>query len=138
MAVVLSQLKGFKKQKLKEEQYPTEPEIAAEVLWLMFLRREIEGKAIADLGSGTGILGLGALLLGAKKVFLVEKDKDAMKIAKENHEWLKEQGFETNEAVVRTVSGNGHSGNCFVVGEVKYDITFANFSHIGIYVASAF
>jgi putative methylase len=98
LAVVLSQLKGFKEQKLKEEQYPTEPEIAAEVLWLMFLRQEIEGKAIADLGSGTGILGLGALLLGARKVFLVEKDKDAMKIAKENHEWLKKQGFELGKA----------------------------------------
>ena len=99
LAVVLSKLKGFETPKVREEQYTTEPEIAAELLWLMFLRREIEGKAIADLGSGTGILGLGALLLGAGKVFLVDKDREAMGIARQNHAWLKEQGFEMNEAV---------------------------------------
>jgi len=98
LAIVLSKLKGFEKQKLSEEQYPTEPEIAAEMLWLMFLRREIEGKVIADLGSGTGILGFGALLLGAKKVFLVEKDNDAMDIAKQNHEMLKNEDFDVDMA----------------------------------------
>ncbi|MBD3248612.1 methyltransferase [Candidatus Woesearchaeota archaeon] len=84
LAVVLSSLKSFEKPKVLLEQYPTEADIAAEVLWNAFFRREIEGKTIADLGAGTGVLGIGALLLGAKHVFFVEKDEDAIQTAKEN------------------------------------------------------
>lgn len=99
LAVVLSGLKGFEKPKVRAEQYITEPEIAAEMLWLMHMRGELDGKTVADLGSGTGILGLGALLLGAGKVFLVEKDKEAAAISKQNHQSLLSQGFEIGEAV---------------------------------------
>lgn len=99
LAVTLSRLKGFEKPKVREEQYITEPEIAAETLWLMHMRGELNDKTVTDLGSGTGILGLGALLLGAKKVFLVEKDEEAMEIAKQNHINLVSQDFELGEAV---------------------------------------
>lgn len=99
LAVALSQLKGFEKPKVRIEQYTTEPEIAAEMLWLMHMRGELDDKTVADLGSGTGILGLGALLLGAKKVFLVDKDEEAMAIAKQNHAKLAEQGFRLGKAV---------------------------------------
>lgn len=98
LAIALSRLKGFEKQKVREEQYPTEPEIAAEMLWLMHMRKELDDKTIADLGSGTGILGLGALLLGARKAFLVDKDKEAMDIAEENYRDL-QKDFELGEAV---------------------------------------
>lgn len=98
IAIALSRLKGFEKQKVREEQYPTEPEIAAEMLWLMHMRNELDGKTVADLGSGTGILGIGALLLGAGKVFFVDKDKEAMEIAEENYKGLQEN-FELGEAV---------------------------------------
>jgi len=84
LAVLLSKLRLFEAPKLKAEQYTTDSEIAAAVLWQAYYLRDIENKTIADLGSGTGILGLGALLLGAKKVFFVENDKDSIKIAKEN------------------------------------------------------
>jgi putative methylase len=99
LAIALSRLKGFKKPKVRAEQYMTEPEIAAEMLWLMKMRGELDDKTIADLGSGTGILGLGALLLGARKVFFVENDKEAMDIAKQNHEELARQGFMLGQAV---------------------------------------
>lgn len=101
LAIVLSKLKGFEKPKVRAEQYITDPEIAAEMLWLMFYRREIKGRIIADLGSGTGILGLGALLLGAEKVFFVENDKEAMDIAKQNRKDLIKQGFRLEKAVFR-------------------------------------
>lgn len=101
LAVVLSKLKGFEKPKVREEQYTTEPEIAAELLWNMHMRGELDGKTIADLGSGTGFLGLGALLMGAKRVILVEKDKEAVKTAKQNLEFLKSQGFELGESVFK-------------------------------------
>jgi putative methylase len=48
------------------------------------MKGDIEGKIIADLGSGTGILGIGAMILGAKKVYFVESESSAMEIAKSN------------------------------------------------------
>jgi putative methylase len=84
LAMILSRLKPFETPNFELEQYQTDSEIAAEIAWNMFYRREIEDKTIADLGTGTGILGLSALLLGAKKVYLVDIDEKALKIAREN------------------------------------------------------
>ncbi|MBU0461553.1 MAG: METTL5 family protein [Nanoarchaeota archaeon] len=84
LAVFLSRLERFTSSKLKLEQYETDSEIAAEVLWQAFLMKEIENRTVADLGAGTGILGIAALKLGAKKVFFVEKDEDAIDILKRN------------------------------------------------------
>jgi putative methylase len=99
LAIVLSRLKSFKEQKVSIEQYSTDSEIAASILWDAYLRGDIRDKVIVDLGSGTGILGLGAMLLGAKKVFLVEIDKDACKIAKSNHKLLKSEGYTMGKAI---------------------------------------
>src|SRR5210317_1055230 len=88
LAMIISRLKGFEKAKTGLEQYPTDSEIAAEIVWFAFYRREIEGKVIADLGCGTGILGLSTLLMGAKKVYFVDIDEDALAIAKENVAFL--------------------------------------------------
>ncbi|GAG48511.1 unnamed protein product, partial [marine sediment metagenome] len=71
--------------------YTTDSEIAAGVLWQAYYLKDIENKTIADLGSGTGILGLGALLLGARKVFFVESDKNSIQTAKENLRFLEEK-----------------------------------------------
>jgi len=43
---------------------------------------------VVDLGTGTGIFAIGAVLLGAKEVVAVEKDEDAIQIAKQNAENL--------------------------------------------------
>jgi putative methylase len=75
LAVLLSKLKPFESPKLMQEQYTTDSEIAAEILWNAHMQGEIEGKSVADLGSGTGILGIGALVLGAKHVDFVEIDE---------------------------------------------------------------
>ena len=45
-------------------------------------------KIVLDLGCGTGIQGLNALLLGAKKAFFVDIDKNAVANAKENAQTL--------------------------------------------------
>ena len=84
LAIVLSNLKGFEKPKLELEQYKTPGDVAAELLWLAYSMRDIEGKIIADLGAGTGVLSIGASLMGAKKVYAVEKDEAALEIAREN------------------------------------------------------
>ena len=61
------------------------------------MQGDIDGKIVADLGAGTGILGIGALLLGAAKVFFVEQDKDALEIAKANLRLLETEGFDVGE-----------------------------------------
>lgn len=84
LAIELSKLKTFEQPEIATEQYPMDSEIGAEVLWDAYYKGDIENKVIADLGCGTGILGIGALLLGAKLVYFVDSDKDAIAIAKEN------------------------------------------------------
>jgi putative methylase len=84
LAIALSKLDVFPSPDPKLEQYPTDSEIAAEVLWNARMSGDIEGKTIADLGCGTGILGIGALLLGAKKVFFVDTDTAAIAVLGNN------------------------------------------------------
>ncbi|MDP3728998.1 MAG: METTL5 family protein [bacterium] len=84
LEVLLSRLQSFAQPKVKLEQYQTPSSIAADLLWDAYQKGHIKGKTIADLGCGTGILGLGALVLGAKKVFFVDIDADALILAKEN------------------------------------------------------
>ncbi len=94
---VLSKLKGFTTPSIKLEQYQTPPHIAAEWIWSMALGGEIAGKTILDAASGPGILGLGLLLMGAKKIFFVDKSNEAMKICIENYNNLKQE-YELGEA----------------------------------------
>ena len=101
--MILSRFKGFEKPKFGLEQYQTEPEIAAEIAWNMFYRREIEGKVIADLGCGTGILGFSTVLLGAKKVYFVDIDEKALQIAKENMKMLKKEAAKGGESMVENL-----------------------------------
>ena len=91
LAILISKLKNFENPDFRLEQYPTDSEIAAEIVWSMFSRREIEGKIVADLGCGTGILGLSTLLMGAKKIFFVDIDEKVMKIVKENLKFIEQE-----------------------------------------------
>jgi putative methylase len=84
LEIILSKLKVFSKPQLELEQYPLPGKQASDILWTAFQQGDIENKTIADLGCGTGILGIGALLLGAKKVYFLDKSQAAIKIAKEN------------------------------------------------------
>jgi len=93
LAILLSKLKGFKNGKVRIdlEQYQTDPEIAAEIIWFAEMNGDISGKVIVDLGCGTGILGIAGLVRGAKKVQFVDIDQNAITIAKENLELAKSQ-----------------------------------------------
>ena len=91
LGVVLSKLEGFNSAKVRVEQYTTDSEIASQILWEASLRGDIKEKVIADFGSGTGILGLGTMLLGAKQVYFVENDAEALEIAKQNYKTLKSE-----------------------------------------------
>src|SRR4030042_515083 len=102
LAILLSKLKTFEKPKVKLEQYQTEAEIAADALWAAYMNRDIEGKTITDLGCGTGTFGLGALLLGAKKVYMVEVDEETLDLARQNKKTLEKiTGQKLNAELIR-------------------------------------
>lgn len=98
LAVVLSRLEGFKSPKVRQEQYIMDSEIGASMLWNAYLLKDIEGKGIADLGCGTGLLGIGALLLGAKQVLFADFDKKSLEITKNNLSKLKSEGYKLGKA----------------------------------------
>ncbi len=60
------------------EQYTTPSSIAADLAWTAYTRGDIEGRTVADLGAGTGILAYAAAMLGASTVLAVEIDPDAL------------------------------------------------------------
>ncbi|WP_297466706.1 METTL5 family protein [Thermococcus sp.] len=88
LAMTLSRLEGFRNPKPELEQYRTPGDVAAELLWLAHSSGHIAGRTVADLGAGTGVLSIGAKLLGARKVYAVESDKEALEVARKNAEAL--------------------------------------------------
>ena len=97
LAVKLSKLKQFEKPLWALEQYVTPSHIAAEWVWNMALDSEVAGKIILDAACGPGVIGLGLLLLGAKKIYFLDKDESALNICQENYNKLKEE-YELGEA----------------------------------------
>ena len=97
LAIALSSLKTFESPKTSSEQYSTDSEIAAAILWNAAMLGDIEDKTIADLGCGTGILGIGALLLGAAHVTFIDNDNNSLFILKTN---LKQAGIAENFKIV--------------------------------------
>ena len=78
----LSQVKDFDDPKISMEQYVTPPHLAADLVFTAYMQEDLEGEVV-DLGAGTGILAIGAALLGAE-VTAVEKDEEALEVAKDN------------------------------------------------------
>lgn len=88
LAIKLSKVEDFEQPKISLEQYITPPQLAADILHTAWMQGDIEGKKIIDLGTGTGIFSIGAALLNAEEVIAVDKDEDAIQIAKKNAEDL--------------------------------------------------
>ncbi|MCX8182275.1 MAG: METTL5 family protein [Candidatus Methanomethyliaceae archaeon] len=79
----LEEVGTFNKPKLFFEQYRLPAPVAAEILWYAHLRHnDVEGKTIVDLGCGTGMLTLGAALLGAEYVVGLDIDQNAISDAR--------------------------------------------------------
>ncbi|MBU0457401.1 MAG: METTL5 family protein [Nanoarchaeota archaeon] len=91
LEVVLSRLKSFEKPSLQLEQYATPSNIAAEWVWNMAMKGEVAGKIILDAASGPGIIGIGLLLMGAKKIYFIDKDQEAIMICMENYQNIKKE-----------------------------------------------
>jgi len=92
LARELSQIEDFENPRVSLEQYLTPPQLAADILHTAFMQGDVEGKKVVDLGTGTGMFAIGATLIGGK-VTAVEKDEDALELARENAERLGVRDF---------------------------------------------
>ncbi|MFA5312864.1 MAG: METTL5 family protein [Methanomassiliicoccales archaeon] len=86
LEMVLQKVRPFERPRADLEQYPTPATIASEMVFLAYANGDIEGRTVLDLGCGTGILCIGAALLGASRTIGVEVDEGAIGIAMENAE----------------------------------------------------
>ena len=64
------------------EQYQTPANIAAEMIFTAYYFEDISNRIVVDLGCGTGILSIGAAIMGAKKVIGIDIDSRCIEIAK--------------------------------------------------------
>jgi putative methylase len=84
LEMMLQRLDGFKKPRAALEQYQTPAPLAARLLFHALMKGDIEGKRVCDLGCGTGVLAIGAALLGAESVTGIEVDEKAVDVARTN------------------------------------------------------
>jgi len=62
----LSDVEPFNAPKFMMEQYPTSAHIASRIIFAALENGDIENKDVLDLGCGTGMLGIGARIMGSK------------------------------------------------------------------------
>jgi putative methylase len=80
----LQKVRSFISPDASLEQYQTPATIASDLLFLAYSQGDIAGKTVVDLGCGTGILGIGASLLGAERVIGIDVDENAIELAEVN------------------------------------------------------
>lgn len=90
---ILSGIELFSGQKVSLEQYPTPPEIASEVLWNAYMAGYTAESECMDQGCGTGIFGIGMLLLDAERVDFVDMDESALMAVEKNINTLLSEGY---------------------------------------------
>ena len=90
LEIELSKLEGFTNPSFELEQYATPAHIAADWVWSMCMKSEVSGRVVLDAACGPGIIGIGLLLMGARKVYFVDKDSSAMEICMRNVVLVKE------------------------------------------------
>jgi len=83
LEIHLQKVQGFKNPVAGLEQYMTPAPLAARFLFDAFLHGDIEDLSVLDLGCGTGMLSVGAALLGAD-VTGIDADADALQTAEAN------------------------------------------------------
>lgn len=106
LAIKLSKLDGLQKFDVSLEQYEIDSNLASDILWMAFQNKDLERKVVADFGCGNGILGIGALLLGAEFVYFLDLDEAALIICKRNLESLKFKNFKLINSDVKDFNFN--------------------------------
>jgi putative methylase len=114
LEMTLQRLSGYTHPRAGLEQYQTPAPLAARLLYHALMKGDIKGKTVCDLGCGTGVLAIGAALLGADSVKGVDSDPGAVRVAMENAELLETQvGFIV--ADVKDEATRGLLGSCDTV-----------------------
>ena len=80
----LSVVEGFSDPRPDLEQYLTPADVASHLLHVADHRGDLAGRTVFDLGTGTGMLALGAACRGSARVIGIERDPDALAVAREN------------------------------------------------------
>ena len=110
----LQRIAGYSHPRAALEQYQTPAPLAARLLYHALMKGDIEGKTVCDLGCGTGVLAIGAALLGADCVRGIDSDPQAVKGAIANAALL-EADVEFIVADVRDAALPGLLDSCDTV-----------------------
>jgi putative methylase len=110
----LQRISGYSHPRASLEQYQTPAPLAARLLYHALMKGDIAGKTVCDLGCGTGVLAIGAALLGADCVRGVDSDLNAVRVANENAA-LFDADVEFIVADVRDAALPGRLGSCDTV-----------------------
>lgn len=103
----LQTLDDFEKPKVQLEQYKTPAHIASHILYTIETNfQDIEGKIVADLGSGCGMLSIGAFMLGASHVVGFEIDEEAINIFKTNVNEMEIENIDIVQCNVNMMENN--------------------------------
>ena len=101
--MLLSGLEQTQSQLVELEQYSTDGDLAARWLTDISTFGDLhEGCTVADLGAGNGVLGLGAMALGAGRTVLIDSDQNACYTAQSNAEKM---GFSDSVEVIQATIG---------------------------------
>lgn len=103
LEVRLQRCRGFTDPAVDKEQYPTPADLASHLVHAADLHGDFEGRVVLDLGTGTGILALGAATRGPDRVIGLELDRAALTVARENRQRI---AGETDLAPVTWVLGD--------------------------------
>ncbi len=88
LEIQLSKLDSLPNPKASLEQYATPSDVAAYLVYRALSEGDIKGKEVADLGCGNGIFAIGVSLMGAGKVYAIDKDGAAISTAMRNAQKL--------------------------------------------------
>ena len=103
LAMLLSGLEQTQSQSVELEQYSTDGDLAARWLTDISTFGDLhEGCTVADLGAGNGVLGLGAMVLGAGRTVLIDADQNACYTAQSK---AKKMGFSDSVEVIQATIG---------------------------------
>jgi putative methylase len=84
LAQQLAVVAGFEDPRVDLEQYRTPPDVAAHLVHTADLHGDVEDRIVVDLGTGTGMLALAAVLRGPDSVVGIDVDPTPLATAREN------------------------------------------------------
>ena len=114
LEMILQRIAGYHHPRAALEQYQTPAPLAARLLYHALMKGDIEGKTVCDLGCGTGVLAIGAALLGADHVIGIDSDPQAVRDANANAALL-DTDIEFIVSDVQDAALPGQLGRCDTV-----------------------